>query len=173
MLLNYEIREKLEIGDIINFKSGGWISKITRKVSNSKYSHSALIYDLKDRAAIIAEYGRDGFNLRMLPYSYIRDHTDIYRKKGGLSTRKEALQDYIYSNRGKKYDFMGYLTLGVVYLFDLDKKAFEWESSRRVICSEYVGRAYEYIGSYMWNSRPDYLAPADIGKPEEIEKITL
>lgn len=157
---------ELEIGDIVLYKGNGFFSKLVRFFTKSEYSHVSMM--LSDKLSIEANWYKKS---NVVPIKYDKDTMEFYRVKGGLTDKQKlVLLQHSYNFLNKVYDYpqiFGY----VIRFFDKSKINL-FNSTKRLICSELIDRAYLKLGIDL--SSENYIGdvtPKDIANSDKLTRI--
>lgn len=145
---------KLKTGDILHCSSNRMISKLIRKFTKSKFSHSALFIDIEGTSYII-DAQKDGVNLRLFS-----KWKDIYKYDFVVHRSQTLFNEDIIKNRALSksgttaYDFEGLLIKQPVEL-----ATGKWRKEKceecQMYCSEFV--------AWVWKADLSYrMSPQDL-----------
>jgi hypothetical protein len=148
--MRYE--EKLKTGDVLHCQGNRIISRLIRKFTKSRLSHTALVIEINNTVFVV-DSQRDGTHLRPFrewtnKYKYrvlIHRVCDHHPNYDSLEIRERALSVVGH----KKYDFKSLLWYHPRYLLTgrwKGKKGSEAEG--RFYCSEFVAWSLEYSDYY-------------------------
>lgn len=130
--------DNIQIGDIIAcYSNRGIISRLIGLITRSKYSHTAIVYDIYDdcNTIVVGEIDwKYQYKICEMEYSY--NEFDVYRCKEPIRTHK--LQHQILVHSGERYDFADIFRI----LFKLPRRY----TPKRVICSEVIDMIYRDSG---------------------------
>lgn len=142
-------------GDILHCSSNRAISKLIRKFTKSKFSHSALYLEI-DGTAYIVDAQKDGVNLRLFSrwteiynYNYV-----VHRSQ--KNNNEEVIKNRALSKCGTTaYDFEGLLVKQPIEL-----ATGKWRKERceecKMYCSEFVGWVFKADLSYRMSPQDLY-----------------
>lgn len=155
---------KLETGDLIMEKGTGIIDWGVKKVTNSEYSHVALVYDYP---LIIQSHLLSGVHITNI--DEIGEY-DVYRYKGGLSkSQKKIVKESSIQYLGIDYDLFqifGYLWTAI---FEGRNK---FNNPNLIICSELVDLVYNKLKIYILRDRfLGDITPEEVINPKLFDKI--
>ena len=124
---------EMKVGDVINVKGKSPISLLIRLFTQSKYSHTACY--VGDSQCIESSWG--GVQLRNID-DY--KNYDIFRHKSATKEQLEISTQWMISQIGSKYDYLG--LLGIAKSIILKDKDNELDDKNRYWCSELVADGY-------------------------------
>ena len=154
-------------GDIILFKPTGFISSLIAKISGSKYSHSAVVFDDILDATFILEVDWSASRLICLD-SLKRDH-DVFRINQNFDAnkfRENIIKSGKYFNI--PYDYVQLFSFWRRFLF----KAPIRSNEDKYICSEIVDRAFYDIDIVLVEDyRVGEVSPEDLAQSKLTQKI--
>lgn len=130
----------LQIGDIVFVKGGGLIGKLISLLTNSPYTHVAVVYDIEgDGTVLIMDTDWIHTKLRLLRYYDDRGY-DTYRYIKGLSDRqKHMVQQWILRHLDIDYDYIQLFSFINRLVFNINRV---FNSPDKFVCSEMVDRLY-------------------------------
>lgn len=143
---------KLKCGDILHCYSNSFLSKTIRKMSDSKYSHSAMVIEIWGKFFIIDSQAR-GTTIKT-----IEDWTKKYQYLYSVSRPKYNIDDELKFRAMEKcgdtpYDYVSLLIYQPIYQLCgkwLGKKSDN--ADRRMYCSEFI--SYVYKIPHYWSNSP-------------------
>lgn len=137
----------MQTGDILNCYSNSFLSKLIRKATNSKFSHTALFIEVWGKPYII-DSQKDGTNLR--PFDeWQKQYNYTYEvRRPWFEVDKKALSERALSKSGNTaYDFEGLLIRQPWKLIS-GKFKHEKDAAERMYCSEFVAWVYAVPNYY-------------------------
>jgi uncharacterized protein YycO len=171
----------LHCGDIVNFRSRGFFSKIIRFGTGGDTNHSA-IYVGGGRQYLIEALGK-GVKKTRLPSRVKKKDTErvvVLRYEKLTVNEAEIIKDYAYSRIGVKYDWRQIVGFGI-WCFGrifLGKKFWEkhkcnpFDTKEKDICSELVYNAYQKAGIKLCPEKNESnVTPADLERSLLLKKI--
>jgi len=124
--------------DIILYKGQSLIAKTIKNISNSKYSHVALVLD--SLHTLESDY-KNPVNIRH--FSYLKGSYDVYEFITPLTRKqRDGILEFIRANIGKGYDYPYILTRGLNILFGTKI----YNSPDRYNCDELIVDAFRSEG---------------------------
>jgi hypothetical protein len=132
----------MKTGDIILFKPSSLLGEFIAGVTDSKYSHSAVVFDVLFGKVILFEI--DWTKSRLVTLSSFKRDYDVYGIKG-FEEKEEAFKKNIlisnYLNKG--YDYIQLFTSAQKILFKAESIV---NVSDKYLCSEIVDRSVFDVG---------------------------
>jgi hypothetical protein len=177
---NYQsVRSAIQTGDLLLCSGSYPVSKIIQNVSNSKFSHVALLFHWMDRIMLLESV--ESFGVRMVPLShYFNDYRNSGQPyKGKLylirHTQVESLDD-IKRNAmlkrgadltGKFYDIEEILKiLASVVIDDLESIP-----NNKYICSEFIQECYQKAGISFQDDGRGFIYPEHIASDPDVRPL--
>lgn len=158
---------KLRTGDLIFFKSyGSIIEKLIQFFTRSEYVHVACFTGNNT----IVEAMREGVREREFKESWLNEMNIVQRHKYATPVQLNRAINFMLSQVGKKYDFLG--LVGIAYALVFKKKNNILDSKNRYWCSELVADGYHYSGLAVGCSKKTYkVSPADLIKSGLFQEV--
>ncbi|HBY19724.1 MAG TPA: hypothetical protein DEG71_01730 [Clostridiales bacterium] len=147
--------ENIKIGDVVAYRSDSTVSEIIRKITNSNYSHVAIVVS---PTQIIEGDGYTG-HVRYRNILEYKNHLDIYTLDFLTDEQRIGIASYMESKVGLKYDRLLLLWLFIKYTLHI---RLPYKNDKKVICSEICNHAYRSIGIGLAKKR--FPVPDDVLK---------
>lgn len=171
-----KIRDYLKTGQLV-FCSGSYLfSGIIQKLTNSTWSHVAVIYKDEELGRVLVLEAEPRFGIRMIPLSkYLQDYKGTkrpYKGQMAIAQLKEPLE-IEYLNRGisfgldeltRPYDNFEIVRIMMRILFHVSKR----EKNRSYICSELVRDVFAKAG-IIFRYKDTYISPDNIWNDDRVE----
>lgn len=139
---------KLKTGDILHCTSNRLISRMIRKFTKSKFSHSALYVEI-DGTAYVIDAQKDGVNMRLFSrWQAIYNYDYLVHRTSDLVFNPEIIVNRALSKCGTTaYDFEGLL-----WKQPIELATGKWRKEKceecKMYCSEFVGWVWKADLSY-------------------------
>ncbi|MDQ0484277.1 YiiX/YebB-like N1pC/P60 family cysteine hydrolase [Guptibacillus hwajinpoensis] len=177
---NYQsVRGEIQTGDLLLCSGNYPVSKIIKKVSQSRFSHVALIFQWVDRMMILESV--ESFGVRIVPLShYFTDYRNSDQPyKGSLFlARHSAVKNLgpIKMNAmlrrgadltGQPYDIEEIVKiLASVVIGDLTSIP-----NDKYICSEFIQECYKKAGIFFQDDGRGFIYPKHISKDPSVQPL--
>jgi uncharacterized protein YycO len=155
---------ELQPFDLLFVYGKTWIGRCISRLTHSPYSHVAIV---RDPLHIVETDWKkplqnDHLNYRSGDY-------DVFRYKDVLTTAQQtAMNDFINSMLGARYDLLQVLTNGLYILTGFPIR----DSPDRLDCSEMVDRMFASAGIDLVPGALGKVTPADLAKSEYLQKVS-
>ncbi|MGN7469632.1 hypothetical protein [Brevibacillus sp. SAFN-007a] len=152
--------------DLLFYKGDSWIGKIIMGVTDSPYSHVAIVLD--DLHLVETDW-RYPFQIRHLEYR--PDEYDVFRLKETLSNlQKHRMQQFINEHLRTPYDLKQSLSNG---LFILSQgRIHVMDAANKMNCCESAYKMYQTAWIELLPERPkDYLTPGLLASSEKLIQV--
>lgn len=183
-----DFTKQYEVGDRINMKGEGnwtnlWKSSLNfvqfmiKLTTLSRFSHIAIVYDVKPHCITIFEATDKGTVMWDDDTYYINKlktgKAFLLRNRERLSDKqKKSLQNFLLKHLGKDYDYKGILSF-FLNIFRKTQK-FKLEGENEWFCSEISAKADDYLGfEIVPGKKPDEISPGDYNITKVYERILL
>lgn len=149
---------KLKHGDVIVYKTQGWVSDLIRYYGKTDYTHCAIYIGSSSNTIIESQWG--GVQVSNV-HKYDGLEYAVYRHINSTVKQKQRALKFCYSKLGKGYDFLGIIGLGL-YKIGLDTYN-SLDNNSRYWCSELIKDSYDKSGlelgieKHSWKVTPDDL----------------
>jgi len=169
-------KQDMHTGDIIFVCGTNVLSQLIRWITNSKWSHVAIVYrcdDLENKNSVaVTEAQWGGFVATRYNMNYINRYCCVARPCKTLTlTQRDKLRSNILKNISTPYDFSD---LFRILFYKYTGIKFGRTSYRKLICSEAVSRIYKEIGvTLVPNKNFDLISPQDIFAQQQMKKNIL
>lgn len=155
----------LKQGDVILVKGNGLISWAIKKFTNSPYSHAACFYG--DGHFIESDWG--GVKLAYMS-KYENTDYDIYRCTEANKQQLWLASEWMLSQAGSKYDYLGILGIAKQILFNQETNI--WDNKDRYWCSELVADGYIKAGIPLEAEKDTRrISPGDLARSQIMVQI--
>lgn len=144
----------LQTGDIVLFSGKGLMARAIKHLTKSKYSHVGIVFRVFYNAGelLLAEAVDDGFILNRYPIDYITTNCKIgYIFDNLPHDDRTRMRECITRYLCYPYDHSALYHIFCSIVFN---DPFRYESSKKLICSESVARAYHSYSNNI-DLRPD------------------
>lgn len=156
--------------DVILFYPRNWFGKLIAWVTNSKYSHVAIVYDPENKLIVEAEM--------TVQFSQLNNKRkyDVYRYTEPISSKQiKKAKAYLSQMAGVDYDMPNLIDI----LINLFRRAFNrpykryWGSDDLPVCSELVANAFKKAGIDLFPDKPSWaVTPQDFAEHDKIKLVT-
>lgn len=175
-------------GQVLLFRSSGWISRIIRGVTYSPYNHAAFIVCIGNR--ILVSESQGGVGCRMAPLSSVlmwHRYNEVYLLKPRypgtmrkIESIRRSLIDFALMNLGGEYNYMGLFRKFFRHLVfwapppldDGEKKVYPFGEAR--VCSHHVASAFYHCAEF-WRvcgeKRLDEVTPGDLAETTAFSRV--
>ena len=174
--LDYDLlRLKIKNGDILLYRGSGVISWLIKKVTGSEYSHAGIVVWWNKRLMVLEAVGK---GIVCTPLSrnigHYKGEVHWYSSCRPLPNgARGRIVQFAQMELGKEYATWKLVLFGWKLLLgkDLDKKD-EFKRRNKLVCSQYVATAYNYIGIDLKEGLSDrFTKPSDIAKSKKLIKV--
>lgn len=145
-------------GDLLLVRGNTWVDGIIRKITRSKYSHVAGVFNQEDAVEILP-FNKTGFK-KLLLYT---GRADIYTCKDLTNEQRRKILKYVLNKVGTKYAYNLILWEASRYLLHWK---WRYKSHNNCLCSTLWAEAYRNAGIDLC---PNILYPS----PRDLEESTL
>ncbi|WP_347549004.1 YiiX/YebB-like N1pC/P60 family cysteine hydrolase [Pseudalkalibacillus hwajinpoensis] len=177
---NYQhIRNHIQTGDLLLCSGSYPVSKIIQKVSNSHFSHVALLFRWVDRIMLFESV--ESYGVRMVPLSH---YFNDYRNSGSayvgdLYLSRHAKVQHLTSSKlndmlrrgadltGKMYDIEEILKILASVVID-DLKSIP---NDRYICSEFIQECFQKAGISFSDDGRGFIYPQHIASDPNVHPL--
>ena len=154
-----------QFGDLLFYRGDNFFSRVVQSVTNSEYSHVALVIDNLHLAEISWNY-----KLKIRHLHYRSNSLDVYRYHNLGENQKQLMRQFALAALNTQYDYIQTLGYLVNKLFRTkvvnDPKLFN--------CSEFISRCYQNAGVYLLaNNTDSTVTPADLAKSGLLRKLSI
>lgn len=153
---------QLKLYDVLAVKGSSVVSPLIRELTQSPYSHIALVLSTNQ----IAE--TDAFkNENITSLHYSPDTYDVFRYLPLTTEQGQLIHEYITAHMGEAYDYMQVISTGLHILFHFPIIDTPGHSD----CSGIVDRAFFHAGIDLGDHGVGNLTPADEAHSSVLTKI--
>lgn len=179
-ILDYaKIRNRFKNGDVLLYQGKGLFSRLIKKITQSKYSHSGIVIWWNNRLMVMEARAKKGVIVSPLSRSICGYHGQVewYTSIKPISKKnRKKMVEFAELELGKQYQ------TGLV-LFNLVGKLFGISGlgstdtlgeNKKQYCSYYVAQIYNAVGLDLVPHKNDcFTAPDDIAKSKKLRLIGL
>lgn len=141
------------------------ISKMVSRITNSPYSHVAVVTGKRTVVETNWWYPLQERFLRYHPSSF-----DVYRYSGEFSSSQlDSMESFINNNIGADYDLWQSITHGIYLLTGLPIT----DDAKKFNCSEFVDRLFKSAEIDLSPEVDGHVTPADLAKSNLLTKINI
>lgn len=152
-------RSKIQNGDIILFRSNGFMGRLISFFDNAEFTHIGVCFECNKRLMIIDSMGNgvhpDFLSIRIKTYD---DFLVLRSRNSRAGINLGVEKAFVKAEEGIKYDFALLLKVAFKRKFGINTKRLG--SSKRDICSEWVRRYTNMLNISCYNT-DNIITPQD------------
>lgn len=137
------------IGDVVFFKrTDSLFSRLIASITNSEYTHVALIVDFNEKTNIVTIIESDRFvatRIRTIKLDELEGSYTLFTTGEKPKEQIDKIVKFAYNSIGKEYDYLQVFGLFLSLTFGGDRYGF-FNSTNKLICSELIDLAYYTAG---------------------------
>jgi hypothetical protein len=159
-----DVRKEIRAGDVLLFQGQGFLSRVIRRVTHGKYSHSALVMPAWHNRLLVMQAEATG--VEIAPASKAVDcypgKVDWWAlaEEAHQQLQSEKFLDALLEPVGKPYDFLGVIWLGLLKALHL-KTRMPARKPSSYFCSDYVAEVLSKGGVDMGTIVTSSTVPSD------------
>lgn len=163
---NEGVRASMRNGDVLLFRGGGFLSRLIRLATHSRYSHAGLVFRYRERVYCLEAVGK---GVRLAPVSRLLDHYPngiFYCGLGASEPARETALGFGFQQLSLPYDVFGLVRFALALIFATRRPV---KPDQRWFCSELVAAAYRIAGFPLTDELPCYASPVDLINGHKLE----